>query len=70
MSAKLNELTGLASNIVTALIMISMIVVLSFFKSHDYYFYALLLIPLVGRLYIGDIIKRWLKNKFKELLVS
>jgi hypothetical protein len=70
MSAKLNELTGLASNIVTALIMISMIVVLSFFKSHDYFFYALLLIPLVGRLYIGDIIKRWLKNKFKELLVT
>lgn len=70
MSAKLNELTGLASNMVIALIMISMIVVLDFFKSNDYYFYALLLIPLVGRWYIGDIIKRWLKNKFKELLVT
>jgi hypothetical protein len=42
MSAKLNELTGLASNMVAALSMISMIVVLTFFKSHDYYFYALL----------------------------
>ena len=70
MSAKLNELTGLASNMVAALIMISMIVVLTFFKSHDYYFYALLLIPLVGRWYVGDIIKKWLRNKFKELLVT
>jgi hypothetical protein len=70
MSAKLNELTGLASNMVTALFMISMIVVFTFFKSHDYYFYALILIPLVGRWFIGDIVKRWLKNKFKELLVT
>ena len=68
MSAKLNELTGLASNVVIALVMVSLIVVLTFFKSRDYYFYALVLLPIIGRRFVGDIIYRWLKNKFKELL--
>ena len=68
MSAKLNELTGLASNVVTALVMVSLIVVLNFFKARDFYFYALILLPIIGRWFIGDIIYRWLKNKFKELL--
>ena len=45
-----------------------MIVVLDFFKSRDIYFYALVLLPIIGRWFIGDIIYRWLKNKFKELL--
>ncbi len=68
MSAKLNELTGLASNVVTALVMVSMIVVLTFLKAGDVYFYALILLPIIGRWFIGDFINRWLKNKFKELL--
>lgn len=68
MSAKLGELTGLASNVVTALVMVTLIVVLNFFKSRDVYFYALILLPIIGRWFIGDIIYRWLKNKFKELL--
>ena len=68
LSAKLNELTGLASNVLTALVMVSMVVVLTFFKAGDIYFYALILFPLIGRWDIGDIIQRWLKNKFKELL--
>jgi hypothetical protein len=68
MSAKLNELAGLASNVVTALVMVSMIVVLTFLKAGDVYFYALVLLPIIGRWFIGDFIKSWLKNKFKELL--
>lgn len=68
MSAKLNDLTGLASNVVIALVMVSLIVVLTFFKSRDYYFYALVLLPIIGRRFVGDIVNRWLKNKFKELL--
>jgi uncharacterized membrane protein len=68
MSVKLNELTGLASNVVIALVMVSMIVVLEFFKRGDIYFYALVLLPIIARGFVGNIIKRWLKNKFKELL--
>jgi hypothetical protein len=58
----------LASNVVTALVMVSMIVVLTFLKAGDIYFYALVLLPIIGRWFIGDFINRWLKNKFKELL--
>lgn len=68
MTVKLNELTGLASNVVTALIMVSLIVVLTFFKARDFYFYALVLLPIIGRWFIGDIINKWLKNKFRALL--
>jgi hypothetical protein len=68
MSKKFDELTGLASNVVAALIMVSMIVLLTSFKANDYFFWALLLIPIVGRYYLGTMINRWLKNKFKELL--
>lgn len=67
MSAKLNELSGLGANIVTALIMVSLIVVLSYFKAGDIFFYALILLPLLGRWYIGDMVRRWLRKKFKEL---
>jgi len=68
MSAKLNELTGLASNMVIALTMTSLVVVFTFFKAGDMYFYAIILLPLVGRWHIGGMINKWLRKKFKELL--
>jgi hypothetical protein len=70
MSVKLNELTGLASNMVIALIMTSLVVVFTFFKAGDMYFYALILLPLVGRWYIGGVVNKWLRKKFKELLYT
>jgi hypothetical protein len=68
MSARLNELTGLGASIVTALIMVTLIVVLNYFKARFLYYYALILLPLLGRLYIGDLVRKWLRKKFKELL--
>jgi hypothetical protein len=68
MSKKLDELTGMASNVVAALIMVSMLVLLNSFMANDYLFWALLLIPLAGRYYLSTMLNRWLKNKFKELL--
>lgn len=68
MSKKLNELTGLAANTVTALVMVSMVVFLNAFKANDYFFWALLLIPLVGRYYVGNMLNKWLKKQFKDLL--
>ena len=68
MSKKLDELTGLASNTVAALIVGSMIVVLTAFKANDYFYWALLLIPLIGRLYIGKMVNNWLKKQFQEIM--
>ena len=70
MSVKLNELTGLASNMVIALIMTSLVVVFTFLKAGDMYFYAIILLPLVGRWYVGGWINKWLRKKFKELLFT
>ena len=70
MSAKLNEITGLAANVVTALIMVSLVVVLDFIKAGNIFYFALILLPLAGRWYARDLIIKWLRNKFKELLGS
>ena len=70
MSAKLNELTGLVSNLSIALIMTSLVIVFTFFKAGDIYYYALILLPLAGRWYIGGWINKWLRKKFKELIYT
>jgi hypothetical protein len=70
MSVKLNELAGLLSNMAIALVMTSLVVVFTFFRAGDIYFYAIILLPLVGRWYIGGLVNKWLKKKFKELLYT
>lgn len=70
MSTKINELTGLAANVVTALVMVSLMVVFNYIKARDIFYYALILLPLVGRWFVGDLINKWLTKKFKELLGS
>jgi hypothetical protein len=68
MSAKLRELTGLFSNVLIALIMVSMIVIFNFVNARDFFYYALILLPIIGRYYVGDLIMKWLSKQFKELL--
>lgn len=70
MSVKLNELAGLVTNMAIALVMTSLVVVFTFFKSGDMYFYAIILLPLVGRWYVGGMINKWLRKKFKEILYT
>ena len=70
MSEKLNELAGLVSNMAIALIMTSLLVVFTFFRVGDMYIYALILLPLIGRWYLGGMVNNWLKKKFKELLYT
>jgi len=70
MSAKLNELAGLLSNMAIALIMTSLLVVFTFLRAGDMYIYALILLPLVGRWYMGGMVNKWLRKKFKELLYA
>jgi hypothetical protein len=70
MSAKLNELAGLLSNMTIALVMTSMVVVFDFLGAGDMYFYALILLPLVARWYVGGMLNKWLRKKFKEILYT
>jgi hypothetical protein len=70
MSKKLNDLTGLISNLAIAVIMTSLVVVFTFFRAGDIYFYAIILLPLVGRWYLGGWVNKWLRKKFKELLYT
>jgi len=70
MSVKLNELTGLVSNLAIALIMTSLVVVFTFFRAGDMYYYALILLPLAGRWYLGSWVNKWLRKKFRALLYT
>jgi hypothetical protein len=70
MSLKLNELTGLVSNMAIALLMTSLVVVFTFFRAGDMYFYAIILLPLAGRWFLGRWVNKWLRKKFKELLYT
>ncbi len=68
MFAKLRELTGLFANVVMSLIIVTLVVVFNFIKAKDFFYYALFLLPLIGRYYIGNMIMKWLSKQFKELL--
>jgi hypothetical protein len=68
MSMKLNELTSLISNIVIALIMTSLVIVFTFIKAGDMYYYALILLPLAGRWYLYGMVNKWLRKKFNALI--
>jgi hypothetical protein len=70
MSAKLNELTGLISNIVIALVMVSLVVVFNFFRADSIYYYALILLPILGRWYLHGMVNKWLRKKFNALLYT
>lgn len=70
LSAKLNELSGLIANMVIALTMVSLVVVFYFFRFPEVYLYAIFLIPFIARWYLGGIVNKWLRKKFRELLVA
>jgi hypothetical protein len=70
MTAKLNELTGLISNMVIALAMTSLVVVFIFFKAGDMFYYALVLLPFVARWYLSGMVNKWLRKKFQALLYT
>lgn len=70
MSGKLQELAGLSANVVMALIMVTLVVIFNFIKAKDFFYYALFLLPLIGRYYIGNMIVKWLRKIFKELLYN
>ncbi|MGA8179026.1 MAG: hypothetical protein WB792_03135 [Desulfobacterales bacterium] len=68
MSVRLTELSGLIANMAIALVMTSLVIVFTFFKAGDMYYYALILVPLIARWYLGGMVNQWLRKKFKALL--
>jgi hypothetical protein len=68
MDAKLREISSLASSVVVALIMVSLITILTIFKAGDIYLYALIILPLVARSYVYNIIYKWFNKKFQDLI--
>ena len=68
MDTKLQEITRLASSVTLSLIMITLLAILTIFKAGDIFLYALILLPLVGRVYVRDMISKWLRKKFQELI--
>ena len=68
MDKKIQNLNGLASSVGTTLIMISIIVLIVTFKAGDFFYYILILLPLVARPYVHSLTGKWLRKQFKELL--
>ena len=65
---KLRDLGMFMSNVITALIIISVMVVIQTFKASDVFLYALILLPLVARGFIYTRIEKSLHKRFAELI--
>jgi hypothetical protein len=68
MDTKIQEITRLASSVTLALVVITILAIITIFKAGDIYLYALLALPLIGRVYVNDKISNWLRKKFQELI--
>ncbi|MCG6944396.1 MAG: hypothetical protein LJE87_03520 [Deltaproteobacteria bacterium] len=65
---KLHDMTNFLSNVITALIILSVMVLIQSFKASDIYLYGLILLPLIGRGFLYNRISGNLHKKFAELL--
>ncbi len=65
---KLHDLTNSMSNTITALIILSIMVVIQTFKASDIYLYGLILLPLIARGFVYNRISKSLQKRFEELL--
>ncbi|NIU12028.1 MAG: hypothetical protein GWN81_24980 [Phycisphaerae bacterium] len=65
---KLHDLTNSMSNTITALIILSIMVLIQTFKASDIYLYGLILLPLIARGFVYNRISKSLHKRFEELL--
>jgi hypothetical protein len=65
---KFHEINVWASGVVTALIVVTLVCIFVFIKANIYYYYGLILFPILGRYYFGIVILKWLSRLFKELI--
>ncbi len=68
MDTKIQEITRLGSSVTLALVVITILAIITIFKAKDIYLYILLALPLIGRVYVNDKISNWLRKKFQELI--
>jgi len=68
MDTKLKEISNLASSVIVALIMVTLIAILTIFKAGDIFLYALIILPLVARSYAHSMVNKWLHSKFQDLI--
>ena len=68
MDTKLQEITRMGTSVTLALVVITILAIINIFKAGDIYIYALVALPLIGRVYVNDKISNWLRNKFQELI--
>lgn len=68
MDTKLNEISKLASSVITSFIMVTILAILTIFKAGDIYLYGLIILPLVARYYIYGRVYKWLQKKFQALV--
>ncbi len=68
MDSKLTQLAGLLTHLSLALAIVSILVVMDYFKVPDIYLLALILIPVVGRGFVMSWYEEWLRKTFSELM--
>lgn len=66
--SRLREYSGVLTNGVMALIMISLIVVFNFLQVPEMVYLSLILIPLLGRHFFLQLVMNWLRKQFREIL--
>ncbi len=68
MDTRLTQLAGLLTHMSLALAIISIMVVMDYFKVPDMYLLGLILIPVVGRGVVMSWYESWLRKTFHELI--
>ena len=68
MRTKLIEISKLASSVITSFIMVTILALLTIFKSGDIYLYGLIILPLVARSYVYNKVNSWLQKQFQEII--
>ena len=68
MDAKITEIGRFVSSLTVALIMVTLVAILTIFKAGAIFLYALIFLPVLARVYIGNKISGWLRSKFQDLI--
>jgi hypothetical protein len=68
MDTKILEITRFVSSVTLALVVITILAIINIMKAGDIYLYLLIALPLIGRMFANDMISKWLRKKFQELI--